>query len=62
MYVSGTAVASVASFSRLCCARVGSLLVIYIMTWLIMYDSHRLQISNELDEVLLEVRLHRVRC
>jgi hypothetical protein len=36
--------------------RVSHLHMIYHMTVLFVYDSHRLQISNELGEVLLEAR------
>jgi hypothetical protein len=55
--VSRTAAASVAAFAIVFHARVASLLMFHNMTVLVVYDSHLLQIGNELEEVLLEFRL-----
>jgi hypothetical protein len=52
--VSRTAAASVVAFAIVLRARVASLLLFHNMTVLVVYDSHLLQICNELDEVLLE--------
>jgi hypothetical protein len=55
--VSRAAAASVADFASVLHARVASLLVLHHMTVLLVYDSHLLQVTNELEEVLLEFRL-----
>jgi hypothetical protein len=49
--------ARVAAFSSILHARVASLPMFYNMTVVVVYDSHLLQIRNELEEVLLEFRL-----
>jgi hypothetical protein len=55
--MSRTAAASVVAFAIILCATVPSLLVFHNVTVLVVYDSHVLQILNELEEVLLELRL-----
>jgi hypothetical protein len=55
--VSRSAAASDVAFAIVPHARVASLLVVYNMTVLVVYDSHLLQILNELEEVILEFRL-----
>jgi hypothetical protein len=52
-----TAAASVAVFASVLHARFASLLVFHNMTVIVVYDSHILQITNELEEVLLEFQL-----
>jgi hypothetical protein len=49
--------ASVAAFVRVLHARVASLLMFHNMSVLVVYDSHLLQVRNELQEVLFEVGL-----
>jgi hypothetical protein len=56
------AAASVAAFASDLHPRVASLFVLYNMTVLVVYDSHLLQISNELEEILLEFRLVHLQC
>jgi hypothetical protein len=52
MAVSRTSAANVVLFARILRARVARLRMIYHMTVLVVHDSHLLQISNELEEVL----------
>jgi hypothetical protein len=54
--VSITAADSVFALAIVLRARVASLLLFHNMTVLVVYDSHLLQILNELEEVLLEFR------
>jgi hypothetical protein len=49
-----TAAASVVAFAIVLRARVASRFEFHDMTVLVVYDSHLLQILNELEEVLLE--------
>jgi hypothetical protein len=49
--------ARVVGFASVLRARVASLLLFHNMKVLVVYDSHPLQILNELGEVLLEFRL-----
>jgi hypothetical protein len=55
--LSKAAAASLAAFASVFHARVGSLHLFHNMTVLVVYDSHLLQKSKELEEVLLEFRL-----
>jgi hypothetical protein len=55
--VSRTAAASVFAFAVVVRARVASFLLFHNMTMLVVYDSHLLQVLNELEEVLLEFLL-----
>jgi hypothetical protein len=52
-----SAAASVAAFVSVLHARVASLLMFHNMTVLVVFDSHLLQISINLEEFLLELRL-----
>jgi hypothetical protein len=55
--VSRTEAASISAFASVLHAKVASPLILHNMTVFVVYDRHLLQISNELEEVLLEFRL-----